>query len=186
MKLASQFIKELQELINVKEVKLTTKDKALCLCYKLFYNEYPDFSSKDINIKMQTMLSLLDEFGICTLENYSFKLNSKKMPVSITLSQDIYKLTPLGKIEEVDKSLRIDYEIEREIKIVSREIKKHIPEDTNELEFLKKINTIFYCSRNCLPTHAAIESIAEVCEYPIEEIDSTIKLIRKIERKKYN
>ncbi len=38
--------------------------KVLIEIYKLFYNENPDFSLSNTSIKVQTMMSILAQFGI--------------------------------------------------------------------------------------------------------------------------
>lgn len=60
--------KELQKIKSIKninpKIKLDIYDRLLCQIYQLFYNEYPDFSSKYINRKVQSMMYLLNEYGV--------------------------------------------------------------------------------------------------------------------------
>lgn len=174
---------ELQQLMKVDYVELTTKDKALCLCYKLFYDELPDFSSKDINIKMQVMLSILLDFDICLIEEYDFKLNSKNIPVSYRLSKDINRLIPVGKLEKLDNSVVLDREVAKRVKIIGEETRKYLSKNEFEVDGLKKLGKILYSSRCCVPTYAAIETIADICDCSIDEVDSSIKLVKFIDRK---
>ena len=73
----TETIKQIYYLKNTKAVILDINDKELIEIYKLFYNENPDFSSKDINIKVQTMMSILAEFGISLDDDYGFSLLGK-------------------------------------------------------------------------------------------------------------
>lgn len=70
----TEIMKQIYYLKHAEAVVLDTDDKALIEIYKLFYNDNPDFSSKDINIKVQTMMSILAEFGISLEDDYSFSL----------------------------------------------------------------------------------------------------------------
>lgn len=70
----TEIMKQIYYLKHAEAVVLDTDDKALIEIYKLFYNDNRDFSSKDINIKVQTMMSILAEFGISLENDYSFSL----------------------------------------------------------------------------------------------------------------
>ena len=95
-------------LSNAKSVTLYNEDKALIEIYKLFYKENPDFSSKDINIKVQTMMSILAKFGITLDCDYSFSLMTKlKMPFSLKLEEMVQKMYPLGVVREVEDNIRL-------------------------------------------------------------------------------
>lgn len=185
-KIKSEIINSIMEhlysLVEINKIELTQDEKALCLFYKAFYNEYPNFNSKDINIKMQAMMSILTNFGICLDDSYSFMLNSKKFPFSISLSRTVNKLKPLGKIETLDNTVRLDELLEQDIKMIGQSIKKYTLETNNELESLKKLSTVFYTGNNCLPTNAAIVTISEYCKIPILEVESSLKLVKKIKR----
>ena len=76
-----------------KYVKHISDDSKIIIeVYKLFYNQDPDFSDKNIGIKIQAMLSILSEFGV-SISDYSFSLcGSKNITMSINLSNLIYEL----------------------------------------------------------------------------------------------
>lgn len=180
--ITNSIMEHLYSLVEINKIELTTDEKALCIFYKAFYGEYPNFSNKDINIKMQVMMSILTNFGICLDDSYSFMLNSKKFPISIALSKTVHKLKPFGKIENLDNMVRLDEILEQDIKTIGKIIKKHLSNTTNELECLKKLSTIFYTGHNCLPTNAAIVTISEHCKISIPEVESSLKLVKKIKK----
>lgn len=176
-------IEHLYTLTKVTPIELTIDEKAICLFYKAFYNEYPNFNDSNINIRMQTMMSILTNFGICLEDNYSFMLNSKGFPVSISLSTTVKKLAPIGKIETIDNIVKLDELLEQDIKIIGETIKKYTSQTTDEIDSLKRISKIFYSGNNCIPTQTAIETISECCKIPIEEVESSLKLRKKIRQR---
>ena len=122
----TEIMKQIYYLKNAKPIVLDTDDKALIEIYKLFYNENPDFSSKGINIKVQTMMSILAEFGISLEDDYGFSLCGKvKMPVSLNLEQRVNKLYPLGKVSSFEDGVKLAEEPKKIIKIVGETIKRN-------------------------------------------------------------
>ena len=176
-------LEELSKLQKVNIVNLNTDDKALCLIYKLFYGEYPDFSSKNINTKIQSMLAILIEFGICLNDKISFRMNHQKIPVSLYLEQEINKLTPLGKIEVIDNSVKLSEYATKIIKIVSKSIKEFIPEDYEEVEVLPKISSIIYAKRNIVSSNAKNIEIAKATSRSENSVNEVLKLTKKIDKK---
>lgn len=176
-------LQELKELSKVDGIKLTTKDKALCLCYKLFYNELPDFSDKDINIKMQVMLSILLDFNICLIDDYDFMLNSKKIPISYDLYRDVIRLIPVGKIYKLDNTVVLDREVANRIKIVGEELRKYVSKSENKVDDLKMLSRILYSSRCCIPTNAAVQTIADTCGCSSDDVEVSVKLVKNISKK---
>ncbi|MDD6224234.1 MAG: hypothetical protein PUB18_04450, partial [bacterium] len=68
-----QFVKLMKHIYLLKSAKAANLDmdsKALIEIYKLFYNENPDFSLSNINVRIQTMMSILAQFGISLGDNY--------------------------------------------------------------------------------------------------------------------
>ncbi len=95
----SEIMKYISDLSSAGPIVINDTDKELIEIYKLFYKESPDFSSKDINIRVQTMMIILAEFGIALDCDYAFNLWEKvKMPVSLTLEAMVKKLYPFGRI----------------------------------------------------------------------------------------
>ena len=184
----SKNLNQLYKLTNIIPVELTSFESALCLFYKNFYNEYPDFFDKDINIKMQSMMNILTTFGVIIDENIDFKLNSKKFPVSIELSKIITRLKPLGKVEHIPSYVQLTKEVENYIKVIGKNIMDYVKKTDNEIETLKKISRIFYSGEYCVPTDAAINTIAHSYNYTKEEVTESFKLKKTIntEIRNYN
>ena len=151
----TEIMKQIYYLKNAKAVVLDTDAKALIEIYKLFYNENPDFSSKDINIKIQTMMSILAEFGISLGDDYGFSLLGKvKMPVSLNLEQRVNKLYPLGEVSNLEDSVKLAEEPKKIIRIVGETIRETISNEQNQSEALITISKVIHAGRYCLSSNS--------------------------------
>lgn len=157
----TEIMKQIYYLKNAKPIVLDTDDKALIEIYKLFYNENPDFSSKGINIKVQTMMSILAEFGISLEDDYGFSLCGKvKMPVSLNLEQRVNKLYPLGKVSSFEDGVKLAEEPKKIIKIVGETIKETITNEQNQNEVLITISKVIHAGRYCILSNSDVEKLS--------------------------
>lgn len=157
----TEIMKQIYYLKNAKPIVLDTDDKALIEIYKLFYNENPDFSSKGINIKVQTMMSILAEFGIYLEDDYGFSLCGKvKMPVSLNLEQRVNKLYPLGKVSSFEDGVKLAEEPKKIIKIVGETIKETITNEQNQNEVLITISKVIHAGRYCISSNSDVEKLS--------------------------
>lgn len=173
----TEITKQIYYLKHAEAIVLNTDDKALIEIYKLFYNDNPDFSSKDINIKVQTMMYILAEFGISLEDNYSFSLCGKvKMPASLSLEQMVNKLYPLGEVSSLEDSVKLAEEPKKIIKIVGETIR-----ETIKNEALITISKVIYAERYCLSSNSDVKKISEFTGHTTNEVESSIKLVKHIE-----
>lgn len=178
----TEIMKQIYYLKNAKAVVLDTDAKALIEIYKLFYNENPDFSSKDINIKIQTMMFILAEFGISLGDDYGFSLLGKvKMPVSLNLEQRVNKLYPLGEVRNLEDSVKLAEETKKIIRIVGETIKETISNEQNQNEALITISKVIHAGRYCLSSNSDVKILSEFTERTTDEVESSIKLVKRIE-----
>lgn len=173
----TDMMKQIYHLKNVKAIVLDTDDKALIEIYKLFYNEAPDFISKDINIKVQTMMSILAEFGISLNCNYAFSLYGKEIPLSSDLLQRVNKLYPLGKVDKLQDSIKLDEEAKKIIEIVGKNIRESISSKQNKNEALASISRVIYTGGYHLSSKSNIKKYLLNAD---DEIESSIKLVKRI------
>lgn len=170
--------------MNVKAIKLNREEKLLIEIYKLFYNENPDFLNKEINIKIQTMVFILSSFGVSLSDNYNFSLyKDEKAPFSINLAILINKLYPFGEVENIKDNVKLNKEIEKIIKIVGQCIRDVISSEEDLNNALAVISKILYAKMYCLSSSADANRISEFTECTTEEVESSIKLVKKIKNK---
>lgn len=178
----TEIMKQIYYLKNAKPIVLDTDDKALIEIYKLFYNENPDFSSKGINIKVQTMMSILAEFGISLEDDYGFSLCGKvKMPVLLNLEQRVNKLYPLGKVSSFEDGVKLAEEPKKIIKIVGETIKETITNEQNQNEVLITISKVIHAGRYCISSNSDVKKLSEFIESSTDKVESSIKLVKRIE-----
>lgn len=171
-------------LSNAKSVTLYNEDKALIEIYKLFYKENPDFSSKDINIKVQTMMSILAKFGITLDCDYSFSLMTKlKMPFSLKLEEMVQKMYPLGVVREVEDNIRLAEEPKKIIGIVGDSVRNAISLEDNMNDALITISKVIHASRYNLSSDADISEIAEFTNRSVDDVEASVQLVKRIEHK---
>lgn len=172
-------IEQLKQLENVKPITLNYDSKLLCEIYKSFYQESPDFSEENINIKVQTMMSILEEFGI-TLEKYSgFSIYSHaNFPISLNLEYLVNQLTPLGKINGIEDSVKLSEESRDTIETIG-----HIINETtfSTPEELVKISRILHARKYNLSSRASYQETAEFTSTSTSDVESSIQLVKKIE-----
>lgn len=178
----SELIKKIFYLQNIHTLDLTYNDKLLIEVYKLFYEENPDFASHDINIKIQTMISILGEFGITLPENYSFNLfKNNLMPLSINLEQQVNKLYPFGEIVNAEYEIYLDAESKRIIQIVGKYIRNNVYYEKNPLKLLINLSKVIYAEKYCF-SNFDFNTISRFTNVSINEIESNLKLVKNIER----
>lgn len=180
----NEIIKQIYYLKNAKAVVLDTDDKSLIEIYKLFYNEKPDFSSRDINIKIQTMMSILAEFGISLGDDYAFSLWGKvKMPVSLNLEQRVNKLYPLGEVGSIENSVKLASEPKKIIKIVGECIRETILNEQNQTEALIIISKVIHAGRYCISSNSDVKKISEFTKCTTDAVETSVSLVKRIKTK---
>ena len=175
----------IDSLANVSAVYLDNDSKALIEIYKLFYNDNPDFSKEDINIKVQTMMSILAQFNIY-FGDYSFSIN-EDMPESVTLLQMVNRLFPLGEVVAVEDPIELRERAKQTIKIVGETIRTTIGDETDINEALITISKTVYAARYDI---TSMYDVKKLVEYPnlnltFSEVENSVQLVKTIERKIY-
>lgn len=179
-----RIMEHVKMLSNAKSVTLYDEDKELIEIYKLFYKENPDFSSKDINVKVQTMMSILAEFGVTLDFDYAFCLWAKvKMPVSLNLEEKVQKMYPLGVVDEVYDNVKLAEEPKKIIEIVGDSVRDAIHDEDDMNEALITISKVIHASRYNLSSDADISEIAEFTNRSVDDVEASRQLVKRIEHK---
>lgn len=180
----SKEISDIMEyILSLKEVRALTLDsdaKLLIEIYKLFYNEDPNFSDENIHFKVQPMMSILDYFGVSLGTDYVF-VKSFKTPMSLRLIELVKKLSLFGQIK-IEEPFKIKDYLARTIKIVGEVINENIDKNNNENDLIN-ISQIFHAARYNLSLVSDKKKICKLTDCSIEELESCILLVKKIERK---
>ena len=163
---------------NAKAITLDKDDKLLIEIYKLFYDKNPNFSNKDINTKIQTMIFILNEFGIVLENDYKFNMYSEdKIPSSLNLRKRVNKLYPLGRINNILDDIKLSTEYKKIIKIIKETIKEGLNDKQNFDEEIIKI------SRNIYREKYQISYKDKRNNKQSDEITKSKKLVRYIKDK---
>ena len=179
-----ELIKHIRLLKNAEAIKLDRDSKALIEIYKLFYGENPNFSLSNINVRVQTMLSILEQFGVSLGDHYVFNLLGKaKMPISLNLEQLVSKLFPLGEITAIDDPFKLADETRNIIKAAGECVREVINDEYNSDDILITISKVIHAKTHILSSESDIKELSEFTNRTRSEIESSIKLVKRIENK---
>ena len=177
-------IDRIHDLTKVKKIILDENSKRMIEIYKVFYQENPNFQSKDINIRMQTMMSILSYFDLSV--GYDFCLLGKMMmPISLQLEQDVERLYPFGEIDEVEDNVSLVQEAKKEIEIIGEAIRENISGRKELNEKLITTSRVLHAKRYNLPSNCQVDAISDFVRRTPSEVKSTIKLVKQINDKIY-
>lgn len=177
-------IDRIHDLTRVKKIILDENSKRMIEIYKVFYQENPNFQSKDINIRMQTMMSILSYFDLSV--GYDFCLLGKMMmPISLRLEQDVERLYPFGEIDEVEDNVSLVQEAKKEIEMIGQAIRENVSGRKELNEKLITTSRVLHAKRYNLPSNCQVDAISDFIGRTPSEVKSTIKLVKQINDKIY-
>lgn len=177
-------IDRIHDLTRVKKIILDENSKRMIEIYKVFYQENPNFQSKDINIRMQTMMSILSYFDLSV--GYDFCLLGKMMmPISLRLEQDVERLYPFGEIDEVEDNVSLVQEAKKEIEMIGQAIRENLSGRKELNEKLITTSRVLHAKRYNLPSNCQVDAISDFIGRTPSEVKSTIKLVKQINDKIY-
>lgn len=161
---------------------------AMIEAYREFYGENPDFSEKDIDIKIQMMTFILSHMTCygCYFD-YPFRLfkfkSGDKMPYSCELEKELIStLYPYGKIEDDFKFQYGDKHLRRDIKAVGETIKE-FAKDGDLIKTLMSINALLYVKLFRCWESDPIEDIANQAGITTNEVKDNEQLMDSINKK---
>lgn len=158
---------QLKKLEDRKIITLNRDDILLCEVYRLFYSSNPNFTEKDINLKIQTMMKILGEFGI-TVNDYSdFAIYSNAdFPTSLKLDYQVNRLIPFGEIALIETPILLAEETKKMIETVRQIVGEIV---LCSPEKLAKMSRILHEKENQVLSNASTS-----------EITNTIQLVKEI------
>lgn len=179
-KRAKDLIASLKECYILSE-DMYIKDENICELYKLFYNENPDFSSKEIDTKMQAMYYVLQYFYIDMTYAFDKALLNSAMPFSTKLQMDVERLTPFGKVEVRREDIKISEFNKRKIETIGGMVQK---ETQGQIENLISFVSTLYNEEleKRYQQTPDLDTIAKTTGIELEHILDNLELARKIEK----
>lgn len=176
----NKVINRINSLRIADSVYIDNDAKILIEIYKLFYNENPDFTKDDINVKVQTMMSILAPFNI-SFGDYSFNM-SGNMPESLVLLQMVNNLFPLGEVDVVDESIELKDNAKKTIKTVGETIRE-TSDNKNLNQILIAISSTIYSKRYDIDSLDHIKYLSEVLNIYFNNAESSTQLGKKVKGK---
>ena len=180
----NKLIEHIHLLKNVKPVSLNKDSMGIIEIYKLFYNENPDFSLPNINVRVQTMMSILAQFGVTLDTDYAFSMEQKTgMPTSMHLEQIVNNLFPFGEISDITDFPKLSERMEKVIKIVGERVREVIADSQFKDEVLITISKIIYAGRYNLSSSSNVKDLVDQTNCTPSDIETSQKLVRCIKAK---
>lgn len=188
--LISKELKRLTNLTNIKSLELSRNDKVLIQVYKLFYGENPDFSSKNIEEKIQYMAYILSEYGLnlpsTNINDICFTIYNK-YPTSLYIKNWIRNLVPFADNIEYDNKIVLNKNHETIIRMIGNEIKNYLNqfEDDIKIQTFADFCKTFYTKRHWSSEYSTVEKNPKneciICSE--ETTENHLKLMKKIDKK---
>lgn len=186
-------ILETEELISnlkkIKPLKIYETDKFLLSLYKIFYEENPNFSSEDINVKIYMMyVIIISAYGLVELKDI-FKIETTKEKTysnSSHLMSSIERLTPFGEIVFDEEDNYINKELKEIIIAIREVIKDYTKEGQNQLDTIIKFGNIMYANdfKIKVPTKLSdLSKIANQANCSNAEVKEILNRIQDAKRK---
>lgn len=176
----SSIIYDIERLKNIVPIEISKSSKSLIEIYKLFFNEIPDFS-EDIQIRVQSMMSILAMFNVSLDVDYSFTpITYKKIPFSLTLEQIITDLYSFGKVEHIEEPVTILKDKQEVIKNVGKQIRDLVPKDKSLDDTLVEISKIAFASRYNFTFNSHIKQICELSGASKEQVKKVMEIYENI------
>lgn len=181
----SKYLNNLYSLLFVNEIKIDGEVKILCEIYKLFYNDYPDFNSKNIFIRMQTMIYILKEFGVVISNEYIFNnLNDMKMPYSEKINKIIEKMKAYDKMDKCF-DVNLNNKMKEKILVISNIIKKSKNKEVPIEKIMLEFSCALYTIRYCLSLGSNEDDICNYLNYTRKSVDNFVKINKLINKRLY-
>ena len=180
--LSNQVLNQLVALNNAKKINLDNDSKAIIEAYKLFYNEDPDFTKKDINLRVQTMVLILKQFNY--FGQYKFSIQDN-MIESFEITSMVNKLFPLGKVTIIKDSADLSKRQKCTIKIAGETIREYKSNELSLNEILLIMSKTIYAGRFDINSSTDVDKLLQFPDLEIyyNEVIYCIKLVNIIQER---
>ncbi len=181
IELISVLLKDLMAFHNVQAQKLANDSLKLITIYKLFYQEYPDFSLEKTGDNFQNMVNILDHFGISTfIDGYKVIFNYEvgKME-SAKLSSWLYEVSPFYQEDLTARENLIDIKEQMKIQAIANYLENNLGVSNlqDATSFLEKLSTMLYLQKEWYSEYLRTKEVSTT-NYP-----KIIRDLKKVSRK---
>lgn len=180
----SNICDKIDKLKDIKAASLNDDSKALYKIYELFYREKPDFSFSSTRIRTQSMMSILEYYGISLGDEYSFNASEYNYIYSRKLNDLMNSLVILGGVSEelIDVTLS-DYS-KNIIKMVRDGINEYVEDGFNDVTSLVRcIASLQYVIVHNMPNSYKDDELSSSLNMSKSSVKSKIKILDNIDYK---
>ena len=177
-------LKLIKELKNISINKIDNDILYINEIYRLFYGNYPDYSQKNINIKIQNMVNILKEYGVKLFNNYNFNIyNEQNIPMSKTLNNIIDDAKPYININNCD--IHIDTKYKELICIIKDCIRNSKYKDIDFDSAVTYLSMVLYASKNDLKLGYTLDDVCNVLNCSKLNAENGLRLYKSLNRNVY-
>lgn len=180
------YLDRIKELCNLKSIginEITNEMLYINEIYKLFYGRYPNYNSKNINLKIQNMIYILSEYGVNFVKKYYFSNNNeKKIPFSKELDDLINIMKTYGVI---NSDIIIDKKYKEIIKIIKKTINNSKNKDIDFDSVTTCLSMVLYATKYNLKLGYTLDGVTERLDCTKAAAERGIKLYKNINRNMY-
>ena len=177
-------LKVLSNLKNISANKINKEILYINELYKLFYGKYPNYNSKNINIKIQNMIYILSEYGVLFLGEYRFNNNNaEKIPMCSYITTLINNVKPYFTIDSND--IYIDRKNKDIIEIIKKTIKESKHKDVPFENAVLYLSIMMYAGKYNLKLGYTIDEAAESLNCSKVAVETGLRLCRSINKKMF-
>lgn len=184
-KILNESMDRMYKLNHIDKIEINRDGMQLCEMYKIFYDKIPDFTDENIEVCMQVMVSILKQFGIKLGYRKNYRIYfpfGEKMPISYDLEELLRDFAPFGKVD-IDKKSNLSLKDRDCIKIIGDYVRNYVSTDNNMIDSLVCLSTLLYMNGYDNVDNINKERVDLFTRYPEEQINNSIKLVKRIDNK---
>ena len=135
----SGILRDMAQFDHIETVEFPELAEVLTEVYRLFYNENPDFSDKNILIKMRTMKNVLWFYNVQFLGEKTYLLSM--------IESTLPKLFPFGEVKKSFDSVEFDEATKAKISLIGNEIREAISDMKKPIDGLSQVYDLICSAR---------------------------------------
>lgn len=175
-------IKELNALSNIVGNELTNEMLFITKIYRLFYNEYPNYNSKNIYTRINSLIFLLKEYGVKIPYNYKFSNNNpNKIPMCDYLNDLIDFCKTFSYLDT--QNIEIDKKSIETINIIRDSIKESKTKEIKLKNAVLYLSIFLYAIKYILKLGYTLEDVVDNLNCPKTIAENGLRLYKNVNKK---